>query len=235
MAGTGFDGLASKLHGTLLSPHDPRYASMCKWFTGRSDDLVPQVVVRCADTHDVIEALRFIRSHQMPFAVRAGGHSYAEYSSTEGLLLDLGPMNGLQRRGSAIEVGPGTRIGPLAAALAKHERVVPLGWCPTVGVAGSVLGGGFGPLGRLYGLSCDHLVAARVVLADGREVPADTDREPDLFWALRGAGGGNFGVVTSLVLRTRPAVALSNFTCWWALGHAVPVIDVLTKQRETRR
>ncbi|HEX8869029.1 MAG TPA: BBE domain-containing protein, partial [Lentzea sp.] len=102
---------------------------------------------------------------------------------------------------------------------------VPCGWCPTVGVTGAVLGGGYGVLGRLHGLGADHLLAAEVVLADGRTVRTDAAHEPDLFWALRGAGGGNFGVVTSLVLRTRPAPALTSFCVRWPYHRAAAVIE----------
>jgi len=147
-----------------------------------------------------------------------------EHSSTEGLLIDLGRMNAIRLWGSAANVGPGVRIAAMASLLAGRGMTVPCGWCPTVGVAGAVLGGGYGALGRLHGLGCDHLLAAEVVLADGRIVVASPAREPDLFWALRGAGGGNFGVVTSLLLRTRPAVRTTTFRCRWAYRHAAEAI-----------
>jgi FAD/FMN-containing dehydrogenase len=102
--------------------------------------------------------------------------------------------------------------------------VVPVGWCRSVGVVGAVLGGGYGVLGRYYGLGADHLVSARVLLADGRVVRAAADEHEDLFWALRGAGGGNFGVVLSVELRTRPPVALTAVEATWPYDRAVDLV-----------
>jgi FAD/FMN-containing dehydrogenase len=216
--------LAAGLSGSLIRPGDPGYAAVRKPFVGRLDDVLPSAVASCATVEDVRTSVEFARAHGLRFALRAGGHSFAEWSSTSGLLVDLRRLDTVDRDGEFAIVGPGVRQGALAHRLAADGRVVPCGWCPEVGVAGAVLGGGFGVLGRWYGLGADHLVAARVVLADGRHVWCDADREPDLFWALRGAGGGLFGAVTALVLRTRPAPPATAFECCWPYRDAAGAI-----------
>jgi FAD/FMN-containing dehydrogenase len=125
-------------------------------------------------------------------------------------------MHAVSVSGGRATVGAGARLGELYDALQQHEVTIPAGCGPTVGIAGLTLGGGIGLLGRKYGLTCDRLVGARVVLADGRIVDCDADREPELFWALRGAGGGHFGVVTSLTFDTVPEPTTTRFELRWS-------------------
>ena len=172
-----------------------------------------------------MEALAFADVHEVSIAIRSGGHCFAGYSSTGGLLIDVTLLDQVQVDGDTAVVGTGTRVGAMTERLAKYNRVVPGGSCPSVGVGGTTLGGGLGVLGRLFGLTCDHLLAAQVVLADGRIVTTDEQREPDLFWALRGAGAGNFGVVTSFVFRTRPSVRMTNFYYVWPYRDAATVVE----------
>ena len=167
--------------------------------------LRPSRVIECATPEQVAEAL-----HQGgEFAIRSGGHCFAGRSSTEGTLIDVGPMDEVRLDGELVTIGAGARLGAIYDALAPHGRTLVAGCGPTVGIAGLALGGGIGILSRKHGLTCDQLVAARVVLADGRIV--HTDDHPELFWALRGAGGGRFGVVTELVFRTLPAERTTVF------------------------
>ncbi|QFZ21044.1 FAD-binding oxidoreductase [Saccharothrix syringae] len=189
----------------LVVPGDPRYDLSRSQFIGRPREVLPRAVARCAGADDVLAALALARDRDWPFAVRGGGHSNAGHSSTPGLLLDLAPADAVSVSGDLVTVGGGVRGGRLAGVLAPAGRVVPLGSCPSVGVVGAALGGGFGAHGRLHGLTCDALVSAEVVLASGEVVVASADAHADLFWALRGAGGGNFGVVVSAVFRTAPA------------------------------
>jgi FAD/FMN-containing dehydrogenase/GrpB-like predicted nucleotidyltransferase (UPF0157 family) len=171
----------------------------------RFRDVRPRAVARCATPRDVAAALAFARREGLEVAVRAGGHCFEGRSSTRGLLIDLRPMDAIDVGDGTVSVGAGVRLGALYDALAARGRTVAGGCGPTVGIAGLALGGGIGLLGRRYGLTCDQLLAAAVVVADGRVVRCDPDHEPDLFWALRGAGGCRFGVVTELTLRTVPA------------------------------
>lgn len=165
----------------------------------------PRFVRRCRSASDVVAAIDFARRTGERVAVRSGGHCFAGRSSTDGLLIDVSGLDSVRVAddGSAV-IGAGSRLGQVYAALHARGRTLPAGCGATVGIAGLTLGGGIGLLGRRYGLTCDRLVGAQVVLADGRVVDCDADREPDLFWALRGAGGGQFGVVTELRFDTVP-------------------------------
>jgi FAD/FMN-containing dehydrogenase len=169
----------------------------------RFADVRPAVIARCAGPADVVAALELARGRRV--AVRSGGHCFAGRSTTDGVLIDVGPMDAVVPEGELVRVGAGARLGQVYDALDAVGRTIAGGCGPEVGIAGLTLGGGLGVLGRQYGLTCDQLVAAQVVLADGRVVRCDERSEPGLFWALRGAGGGQFGVVCELTLRTVPA------------------------------
>ncbi|MFG3437049.1 FAD-binding oxidoreductase [Nonomuraea sp. NPDC047897] len=205
----------------MIHPGEPGYQARRKAFLGTLTEDLPAAVACCATEADVVGVLELVRARRLPFALRGGGHSFAEHSSTTGLLVDLGAMRGIEVGADSVRVGPGVRIGELARRLAERGRMVPCGWCPTVGVVGAVLGGGYGVLSRLYGLGADHLLAARVVLADGRAVEAPDD----LLWALRGAGAGHFGVVTQVTLRTRPIVPITVVQASCDYGDAAELID----------
>lgn len=169
--------------------------------------LKPQRIVACATPEDVAEALQTSDS----IAIRSGGHCFAGRSSTTGTLIDVGPLDRIELDGELVTVGAGAKLGAMYDALEPTGRTVVAGCGPTVGIAGLLLGGGIGILGRKHGLTCDQLVRAQVVLADGRIVEASEDEHPDLFWALKGAGGSRFGVATRFTLRTVPAPATTVF------------------------
>ena len=159
----------------------------------------PDVIASCATTDDVVAAVKRAREENLPLAVRGGGHSIAGLSAIEGgMLIDLAPMNGVEidaeRR--IAKVGGGALWKDLDGAAQEHGLAVPGGVVSDTGVAGLTLGGGYGWLRRKHGLSCDSLIEAELVTADGSVVKASADENPDLFWAIRG-GGGNFGIVTT--------------------------------------
>jgi FAD/FMN-containing dehydrogenase len=212
------------LTGPVHRPGDPGYQHARKLFIGRRSETLPTAVVSCADEADVAAALAYARTQRMPFAIRGGGHSFAEHSTSDGLVIDLAGLSGIEVADGQVTVGAGVRVGALTDALAEHDLVVPVGWCRSVGVIGAVLGGGYGVLGRYYGLGADHLLSVRVLLADGQVVTASAAEHPDLFWALRGAGGGNFGVVLSATLRTRPAVPVVAVSVRWRYELAAQVV-----------
>jgi FAD/FMN-containing dehydrogenase len=209
----------------VIEAGSARYEAVRRSQNARFDGVRPQAVVRCGTAADVVEALALARRRGAAIAVRSGGHCFAGRSSTEGVVVDVGPMDSVSVQDGVVTAGAGATLGAIYDALEPHGLAIAGGCGPTVGIAGLTLGGGLGILGRRYGLTCDQLVAAEVVLADGRVITCDEDQHQDLFWALRGAGGGQFGVVTSLTLKTVAAPALTCFDLTWPEGQAVAVID----------
>jgi FAD/FMN-containing dehydrogenase len=216
--------LQGAIAGEVVLPGSPGYEEARRPAIARFHDVRPRAVVRCATPEDVAETIALARRTGLPTAARSGGHCFAGRSSTEGIVVDTRPMRSVSVDGGQARIGAGARLGEVYDALAAHELTIPAGCGPTVGIAGLTLGGGLGILGRTHGLTCDHLLAARVVLADGRVVDCDDHHDQELFWALRGAGGGNLGVVTSLVFRTLPLPAATSFHLTWPHTQAAAVI-----------
>src|SRR5512132_4415941 len=215
--------LQGAIDGEVALPGSPEYASVRKPVMARFEDVRPAAVVRCATPADVAATLAVAGGLGLRTAIRSGGHSVAGRSSTDGVVLDVTPMGSVAVAGEVATVGAGARLGQLYDGLADHGLTIPAGCGPSVGIAGLTLGGGLGILGRKHGLTCDHLLGAQVVLADGRVVDCDEHHDGELFWALRGAGGGHFGVVTSLVFRTLPAPATTVFQLTWPPAAAAVV------------
>jgi FAD/FMN-containing dehydrogenase len=216
--------LERAIDGDVAIAGSPAYAERHRPSNARFLEIEPQAVVSCAAAPDVSETISFARRHGLDVAVRSGGHSFAGHSSTRGVLIDVGPMRSLSVSGGAATVGAGARLGEVYAALEEHDLAIPAGTCPDVGVAGLTLGGGLGILGRTHGVTSDSLVAAEIVLGDGSILTCDASHEPDLFWALRGAGSGNFGVVTSLVFHPVPAPDGMNVHLVWPFSRAADVV-----------
>jgi FAD/FMN-containing dehydrogenase len=221
-----WSALARALQGTLVRPGSPQYPTARQLFSTRFDNILPAAIAYCASPTDVQTCLAFVRRFGIPFAPRSGGHSYAGYSTTSGLVIDITRMHAVSVNTSSgvATIGAGARLIDVYAALAQHGLVLPAGSCATVGVAGLTMGGGIGVLGRKFGLTCDTLQAAQVVVADGRLLTCDANHEPDLFWALRGGGGGNFGVVTSFTFQAHPVSTLTLFTLRWPWSSAAGVV-----------
>jgi FAD/FMN-containing dehydrogenase len=218
-----FDALRAAIDGTVIQPGDPVYDEVRKPALERFYDAKPQAVVRPISAGDVAETIAFARRSGLHVAPRSGGHCFAGRSSTTGIVLDVAAMHEVTVDGDTATVGAGTRLQQLYAELWRHGRTLNIGCGQTVGIAGLTLGGGLGQLGRAYGLTCDRLLSAEVVLADGRIV--HTDDDPDLLWALRGAGGGQFGVVTRLTFATVPDPATTLFHLTWPHDDAADVIE----------
>jgi FAD/FMN-containing dehydrogenase len=223
-AGPDWQGLQRGISGQVLLPGSDAYQRAHPPFTAWFDDPEPRAVVRCSAPQDAAEVLDFARRHGLGTATRSGGHSFAGHSCTRGIVIDVTPMAAVVVADGVAEVGAGVRLGDLYQRLVAHDLTVPAGTCPSVGVGGLTLGGGHGILGRAWGLTLDHLLGAQVVLADGRVVACDQHHHPDLFWALRGAGAGNFGVVTSFSFQPRPAPRMTNFHLTWSYVHAAAVV-----------
>jgi FAD binding domain/Berberine and berberine like len=217
--------LQASIAGEVVLPGAPEYESARKPAMARFHHVRPQAVVLCGTSMDVAETISIARRSGLHVAARSGGHCFAGHSSSQGIVIDVTPMRSVSVVGGVATVGAGARLGDLYDALEEHDLTIPAGCGPTVGIAGLTLGGGLGILGRKNGVTSDHLLGAEVVLADGRVVECDDQHDEDLFWALRGAGAGNFGVVTSLRFRTLPAPAMTSFHLAWPHSHAVAVID----------
>src|SRR4051794_1755768 len=188
-------------HDEILALADALYdLDVARPAIGRFEHIKPARIAECATPQDVADALAL----GGPFAVRSGGHDFAGRSSTSGTLIDTRPLSAIEvHDDGTVTVGAGARLGEIYDALEPYGRTIVGGCGPTVGIAGLTLGGGIGILGRLHGFTCDQLLGATVVLADGQIVDADED----LLWALKGAGGARFGVVTELTFRTVEAPA----------------------------
>ncbi|WP_328658196.1 FAD-binding oxidoreductase [Streptomyces sp. NBC_00334] len=216
--------LAKSLDGSLLRPGDHAWQAAHQLYNTRFDTLEPAAVVYVAHPDDIRTSLSYARAHRIPVAIRNGGHSYAGWSSGNGrLIIDVSPLNRVRASSGEAVVGAGAKLIDVYRALAAKGVTVPAGSCPTVGISGLTLGGGHGVVSRAYGLTCDSLTQATLITADGRELTADSTDHKDLFWALRGAGNANFGVVTEFHFRTRPAPrAVSAYLTWpWRRAAAV--------------
>ncbi|WP_030756247.1 FAD-binding oxidoreductase [Streptomyces sp. NRRL F-5135] len=211
-----WNALGKGLDGELVRPDDAAYATARQLYNTRFDDLKPAAIAYVSGEDDIRECLAFARSGGVPVSIRGGGHSYAGWSSGNGrLVIDVSRLDAIDRAGPDAVIGAGARLGDVYRTLARRGRTIPAGSCPTVGIAGLTLGGGHGVVSRAYGLTCDNLLSATLVTADGKRLTADSERHADLFWALRGAGNGNFGVVTELRFRTHPAPeAVTAFASW---------------------
>jgi FAD/FMN-containing dehydrogenase len=211
--------LRQAIRGRVFERGSPGFAAAAHVYNERFDHVLPSLVARPLDTADVQAAVRWAAAKDMAVRARSGGHSYAGYSTLpKGIVLDLRNVRSVEvdHGAGTASIGAGAQLIDVYAALAAHGATIPAGSCPSVGVAGHALGGGMGLAGRAFGLACDHIVGATIVTADGSSRKVDHHSDPDLLWALRGGGGGNFGVVTELTMRTQklPASASYFFVSW---------------------
>ena len=229
MSGRPADGLKKAIRGQVFQPQDHGFDAVAHVFNTRFDHVPPRAVARPVDGLDVRDAVRFTAARGVRVRARSGGHSYAGYSTLgNGIVLDLRRLNSVHfdKPTGLVTVGAGAQLIDVYAGLAAHGVAVPGGSCPSVGIAGVALGGGFGLLSRHLGLTIDSLRAVKIVTADGSLRTVDHGSNPELFWALRGGGGGNFGIVTQFVFRTHPVPAQSTyFNVRWPWPSADAAID----------
>jgi FAD/FMN-containing dehydrogenase len=216
--------LAHDLQGSLVRPGDRSYTVDSYLFDPRFDGIHPAGIAYVDNAHDIGTCLAFVRKFGVKFAARSGGHSYAGYSSSTGLIIDVENLKGVQVSGSTANVGAGTRLIDFYSELAAKGRAIPGGSCPTVGIAGLVLGGGVGVVGRAYGLTSDKLASLNIVTANGQALTASPSSHSDLYWASRGGGGGNFGIATWFQFETVPAPSPVLFFLSWPWSKAAKVI-----------
>ncbi|MEU6803676.1 FAD-binding oxidoreductase [Streptomyces neyagawaensis] len=216
--------LARDLDGPLVRPGDKAWTTARQLYNTRFDTLKPTAVAYVAHPDDIRTTLAYARAHDLKVAIRNGGHSYAGWSSGNGrLIVDVSKLNKVSASGGEAVIGAGAKLIDVYRALAAKGVTIPAGSCPTVGVSGLTLGGGHGVTSRAYGLTCDSLTQATLITADGKQLVANATTNQDLFWALRGAGNGNFGVVTELRFKTHAAPpGVTAYLTWpWSRAAAV--------------
>ena len=232
------DAASPRLTGRVVRPRDPGYAEARLQYNAALTR-TPRAVVFCTSVDDVVHAVRWAVARRVPFRARSGRHSYEAYSSVDGgLVVDVSEMDavrvipdghgghgghGADPAATTAVIGAGADLQDVYAKLWQVGVTVPGGSCPSVCIAGLTLGGGFGLLGRYAGLCCDALVGARMVTAAGDVVDASAHTHADLFWALRGGGGGNFGIVTSFTFRVVPIGNVAIYQATWA-WHDLPAV-----------
>jgi FAD/FMN-containing dehydrogenase len=217
----------TELSGHVIWPQDPDYGDARLTFNTRFSHF-PVAIVVCGTTQDVQNAVRWARQEHRPLRARSGGHSYEAFSSVDdGLVVDVSGLDAVvvdAHRGEA-RVGAGVRLLELYRRLWDDGLTLSAGTCPSVGIAGLTLGGGFGFLSREDGLTCDNLLAVDLIDADGAVLRASAQEHPDLFWSLRGGGGGNFGIATTFTFRLRAIDEVALFHVTWPWDDVADVLE----------
>jgi len=223
--------LAGSLRGTLLQPGDAGYPAAGHLYNSLYTTNAA-AIAQCASPSDVQRCIAFARDHNVQLAPRSGGHSYGGYSTCPGLVVDVSQLQGISTgpgTGDGQEiatVGSGATLINVYSQLGSQGLLLPGGSCPTVGIAGLALGGGIGVFSRAYGLTCDQMTSVEIVTADGVLRRCGPGQDEDLYWASRGGGGGNFGVVTSFAFQVHPIPgSITLFTLEWPWAAAASVLD----------
>ena len=216
----------ASLDGRLVRQDAADYALAHQLYDPRFDEIRPEGIAFCASEADVQRSIAFARAHALPFTARCGGHSYEGYSTGTGLVCDVGRLSAItvDVPGRSATIGAGARLIDVYTAVGTEGLALSGGTCPSVGISGLTLGGGQGVIGRKLGLTCDNVSSLRIVTAAGDVRTCDETNDPDLFWACRGGGGGNFGVVTSFTFRLHAIPLLSRFSMSWTWPHAADVL-----------
>jgi FAD/FMN-containing dehydrogenase len=221
--------LEQAMRGHVFERGSPGFNAAALVYNERFDGVSPRAVARPLDAKDVQGAVRWAVAHNVPLRARSGGHSYAGYSTlNDGVVLDLRKLNAISvdKRTGIATVGAGAQLIDVYAGLAARGATIPSGSCPSVGITGVTLGGGMGLAARAFGLTLDNLVGAEIVTADGLIRQVDRHHDADLLWALRGGGGGNFGVVTKLHFRVHKLPkSASWFIVTWPWSSAGDALD----------
>lgn len=218
---------ARTVQGPVELPGTSQYNAAKLVFDTHFDGNRPAAVMVVERTEDIARAMQFATTHGLQIAPRGGGHSYVGASAANGtLVLDLRPLHSVSYSAAdrSVRVSTGANLYAVKSRLAAYGRALPTGTCPTVGAAGLTLGGGLGVESRAHGLTCDRMTSAQLVLPDGRTITADAHQNADVFWALRGGGGGLIGLVTRMRFATHAATRKGIFTLTFGGRSAVPVM-----------
>jgi FAD/FMN-containing dehydrogenase len=216
--------LRRQLQGDLIVRGSSGYAQARKLYNTRFDGARPLAIAYCESATDVARAISWARTNHVPLTARSGGHSYGGYSTGPGLVIDVSRMHAVTLANGIATVGAGAQLIDIYTALAQAGRTIPGGSCPTVGIAGLALGGGLGFSSRLHGTTSDAIAGVTLVDASGKIRSCTPHENADLYWACRGGGGGNFGVVTSFRFHTFPVTTVLTFELSWPLAEAQRVV-----------
>lgn len=193
----------SKLSGDIITKEDKRYKeSVLSW--NRAIKAEPLVIIYCKENNDVVNAINWAKENNVEVRIRSGCHSYEGYSTGNDVaIIDISKMKDIKidEEDNTVKFGGGITNREAYEFLGQKNYPFPGGGCPTVGITGLILGGGWGYSSRYLGLACDSLIEAEMINHNGEKLIVNKDNNIDLFWALKGGGGGNFGVITSLTLR----------------------------------
>jgi FAD/FMN-containing dehydrogenase len=219
-----------ELTGRVLSPGDPGWDAarqgFAKW--ANYQDNLPRAVVFCQDKHDVSNAVKWARQHNLPFRARCGRHNYEGYSSLvkDGIIIDVSDISQvyLNHDRTLAMIGAGIDMEDMFEKLGAANVTIPAATGPTVGLAGLTLGGGFGVTSRKWGLTCDNLIDIELVNAEGEIVHVNEEHHPDLFWACRGGGGGNFGIATAFTFRVHKVNNVAVYSINWTWDQFEPLV-----------
>ena len=220
------DELRSRVQGQTIVPGDAAYDAARKVYNGMIDRR-PAVIVQCTDAADVMASVQHAREQGKDLSIRGGSHSVPGFGTNDGgVVIDLAPMNGIRvdPQARTVRAEGGCTWGAFNHATYAFGLATTGGIIASTGIAGLTLGGGIGYLTRAFGLSCDNLISADVVTADGRFLVASKKQNEDLFWALQG-GGGNFGVVTSFEYQLHPVKDIVAGLFFFPLDHSRNVLE----------
>lgn len=223
----GWRALSQNIRGRVLRPGDEQFELFSRPINRRFASVRPAGVAVCTSAEDVAYALKWSKENDIPQVPRSGGHSFMGYSTNEGLVISVSDMKSVRHEPDSrrIVVAGGAQNRDLHRELRPANVMIPGGQCPSVGVAGLALGGGLGFSTRSLGMVSDNLISTRIVLANGDIVTASESEHPDLFWALRGGGGGNFGINTEFTFRANPARECTHFSVDFAADRTAASLD----------
>ncbi|MEU3462738.1 FAD-binding oxidoreductase [Streptomyces sp. NPDC006733] len=219
-----WEGLRSLLRGDVVLPSDAGYGFARQLQNKEYDVIGPQAVAYCESPYDLRACVRFAQEHDVPLHTRSGGHSFNGWSTGPGLVVDLSRINHVLVCNGSVRLGAGTQSVDALDVLRPTGTQLVTGTFPTVSAGGFLSGGGLGWQTRKFGVGSDRVVSARVLLADGRVIRCSATHDPDLYWAVRGGGGGNFGIVVDFDVRPIDAPLLVGYDTMWDFGQAADVL-----------
>jgi hypothetical protein len=209
----------------VIYPWDEYYNSLRLGFN-RAGQFFPKMIIMAEKKKDIKWGLDIAIDLNIEFAIRSGAHDSMNYSLSNGIIIDISNRNYIEVcEKNIVKMGGGVRIGPLVDKLAEHGLIIPTGTCQNVAISGLCLGGGIGFLERKYGLTLDNVLSMTILLADGEFVEANCKCNADLFWALRGGGGGSLGIVTDFVFQAHCVKEIILFEMWIPFCHFETAID----------